>query len=46
MMSTVEKKSGGSKEFVVKEFVVKVKDLLMSLWDMRVAYNEEARGIG
>ena len=45
-MSTVEKKSGGSKEFVVKEFVGKVKDLLVSLWSMKVAYEEEARGIG
>ena len=43
-LSTV--KSGGSKEFVVKEFVVEVKDLLVSLWGMKVAYKEEARGIG
>ena len=42
------------KEFVVKEFIVKEfvdkefvdKDLLMSLWGMRMAYKEEARGIG
>ena len=42
-LSTV--KRGGSKEFVVKEFVGKVKDLLVSLWSMKVAYEEEARSV-